>query len=206
MKMVICGAPILGLIVSEGYSCSIFVILLVFNNSTSYVCGIANLLFGPYNWNGIEGVDMEYCSWDGPDLKVCNFHHYEEGLIYLARQSGAEIWPSIGGWSLSDPFPVMAKNKASREKFVSKCVELIEAYGFDGIDIDWEYPGYQVHSGTPDDIESYNLLLQGLREQLDELGEKTGKFYGLTAGELLSYQHDVSFKSAFLIKSNYLWP
>ena len=63
----------------------------------------ANLLFGPYNWNGVEGVDMEYCSWDGPSLRNCAFHFYEQGLIYLARQSGAEIWPSIGGWSLSDP-------------------------------------------------------------------------------------------------------
>lgn len=47
-----------------------------------------------------------------------------------------------------------------------------------------KYPGYEAHSGTPDDTESYNLLLKSLREQLDDLGEKTGKFYGLTAGEL----------------------
>ena len=50
-----------------------------------------------------------------------------------------------------------------------------------GIDIDWEYPGYEDHSGTPDDTESYNLLLRDVREKLDELGERTGKFYGLTA-------------------------
>ena len=95
----------------------------------------ANILFGPYNWNGVEGVDMQYCSWDGPDLKNCYFHFYEQGLIYQARQSGAEIWPSIGGWSLSDPFPVMAKNPESREKFANKCIDLIKEYDFDGIDI-----------------------------------------------------------------------
>ncbi|KAL7528087.1 hypothetical protein ACHAXR_004185, partial [Thalassiosira sp. AJA248-18] len=49
------------------------------------------------------------------------------------------------------------------------------------IDIDWEYPGYEAHSGTPDDTETYNLLLRDVRQKLDELGDQTGKFYGLTA-------------------------
>ena len=89
-----------------------------------------NCLFGPYNWNGIEGVDTKYCSWDGPNLKVCNFHLYEEGLLYLVKQAGGEIWPSIGGWSLSDPFPEMAKDPVARENFAKNCVLLIEAYGF----------------------------------------------------------------------------
>ncbi|KAL7530181.1 hypothetical protein ACHAXR_003348, partial [Thalassiosira sp. AJA248-18] len=89
------------------------------------------VLFGSYNWNGIDGVDPEYCSWDLPDKKVCQHHFYEKGLLHLVKAAGAEIWPSIGGWSLSDPFPVMAKNAGARANFAQKCVELIEEYGFD---------------------------------------------------------------------------
>ncbi len=38
------------------------------------------------------------------------------------------------------------------------------------------------HSGTPEDKGNYNLLLQTIREKLDELSLRTGgKFYGLTA-------------------------
>ena len=44
-----------------------------------------------------------------------------------------------------------------------------------------KYPGYEPHSGTPEDTESYNLLLQVLREKLDELGSQNNRFYGLTA-------------------------
>eukprot|EP01083_Nonionella_stella_P208071 755346_1 len=88
--------------------------------------------------NGVEGVDTEYCHWEFPNKKACKYHHYEKGLIHLVKDAGAEIWPSIGGWSLSDPFPVMAKNPTSRANFATKCIELIEDYGFDGIDIDWE--------------------------------------------------------------------
>ena len=60
-------------------------------------------------------------------------------------------------------------------------MKLIETYDFDGIDIDWEYPGYAAHSGTPADTENYSLFLRDIREALDELGSRTGRFYGLTA-------------------------
>ena len=140
-----------------------------------------NLLFGPYDWNPGENATNEYCSWDGPDLKNCQHHKYEEGLISLVHEAGKTIYPSLGGWSLSDPFPVMAANEVSRSNFVSNCIKLVLEYGFDGIDIDWEYPGYEDHSGKPEDTQSYNLLIRDLRMSLDELEQETGKKYGLTA-------------------------
>ncbi len=50
-----------------------------------------------------------------------------------------------------------------------------------GIDIDWEYPGFEDHSGTPQDRDNFKLLLNDVRAALDALGGQTGKFYGLTA-------------------------
>ena len=96
-----------------------------------------NLLFGPYNWNPPSG-SKEYCSWDGPNNKVCNHHQYDRGLISLVHNAGAEIYPSLGGWTLSDPFPAMSASAPARSRFAENCVDLIKEYGFDGIDIDWE--------------------------------------------------------------------
>jgi hypothetical protein len=48
------------------------------------------------------------------------------------------VYPSLGGWSLSDPFPAMAANETSRLTFATNCAKLILEYGFDGLDIDWE--------------------------------------------------------------------
>eukprot|EP00986_Skeletonema_menzelii_P012924 scaffold7298_cov150-Skeletonema_menzelii.AAC.24 len=162
-------------------------------------------LFGEHDWAALDG--REYCSWDGPNLKTCNRHFYEDGLIYQAKAAGAEVWPSIGGWSLSDPFPTMAASELSRENFANNCVKLIEEYGFDGIDIDWEYPGYEAHSGTPEDKGNYNLLLQKIREKLDVLGEKSGgKFYGLTAALPCGTNHitniDIKTVSKYLSELN----
>ncbi len=44
-----------------------------------------------------------------------------------------EVYPSIGGWTLSDPFPALAANEATRLTFAANCVKLIEDYDFDGI-------------------------------------------------------------------------
>jgi chitinase len=87
----------------------------------------------------------------------------------------------LGGWSLSDPFSELARSKVKRKKFADNCAKLALEYDFDGIDIDWEYPGFAEHSGSPDDKQNFNLLLDDVREALDTLGRKTGKRYGLTA-------------------------
>ncbi len=34
----------------------------------------------------------------------------------------------------------MANNATYRAKFISNLVSFVETYGFDGIDLDWEYP------------------------------------------------------------------
>ncbi len=41
--------------------------------------------------------------------------------------------------------------------------------------------GYAPHSGTEADTVNYSLLLQDIRTALDDLGQQTGRFYGLTA-------------------------
>jgi len=138
------------------------------------------VLFGPINYNPQPGA-TQYCSWDAPNQKSCSAHVYEKGLISLVHAAGAEIYPSIGGWTLSDNFPVVAASSAARTKLANECVALIRDYDFDGIDIDWEYPGYGEHSGTPQDKENFNLLLSEVRSKLDALGAETGKYYGLTA-------------------------
>ena len=142
------------------------------------------VLYGPQNWNPSDDSTNapDYrCHWSGPNKKACGHYNLEEGLISLVHTAGARIFPSLGGWTLSDTFPVVAADPTKRTRFAEQCVDLIKDYGFDGIDLDWEYPAYKDHSGTPQDTANFVLLLQELRSKLDAYGAETGKYYEITA-------------------------
>ncbi|MEY5048723.1 MAG: hypothetical protein RLZZ175_2082 [Bacteroidota bacterium] len=102
-------------------------------------------------------------------------------LIDVAHVAGAKVMVSIGGWTLSETFPVVAADPAKRAHFAHNCVEALRIYGFDGIDIDWEYPCYAEHKGTPDDKKNYPLFMKAIRDSIDAYGEKIGYKFLLTA-------------------------
>ncbi|CAA0102821.1 Chitinase A [BD1-7 clade bacterium] len=96
-----------------------------------------------------------------------------------------KIVPSIGGWTLSDPFFHFGNN-TYRERFVKSVGEFLRTWKFfDGVDIDWEFPGgFGATPGlgnTVSDGRTYVLLMQELREMLDDLEEETGREYELTS-------------------------
>jgi chitinase len=91
-------------------------------------------------------------------------------LIDLAHNYGVKVLASIGGWTLSDQFSGIAADPALTARFSGECIRYIEEYGFDGIDIDWEYPGYAEHNGKPEDRENFTAFLQAIRIALDDYG------------------------------------
>jgi chitinase len=90
---------------------------------------------------------------------------------------------AVGGWSWSARFSDAALTQESRNVFADSCIDFIVKYGFDGIDIDWEYPvsgGLSTNSRRPEDKYNFTLLMQTLREKLNARGVLDGKTYLLT--------------------------
>ncbi len=54
---------------------------------------------------------------------------------------GAELLLCFGGNGRSDGFSAMVRSDAARGQFVASAVALVEKYGLNGIDYNWEYPG-----------------------------------------------------------------
>ncbi|MGW4894896.1 glycosyl hydrolase family 18 protein [Kitasatospora sp. NPDC004240] len=107
-----------------------------------------------------------------------------------AKYPNLKIVISLGGWTYSKYFSDVAATDASRKKFVKSCLDIylrgnlpvyngaggdgVAAGIFDGIDLDWEWPGSpDGHAGnhwSTADKDNNTLLLAEFRKQLDELG------------------------------------
>lgn len=111
-----------------------------------------------------------------------NFNQLRE---LKAAHPGLKVMISLGGWSWSTHFSDAARTAASRKALVSSCIDLYikgdlpvdgargegAAAGlFDGIDLDWEWPGSAGDTDTvyrPEDKRNFTALVHEFRTQLD---------------------------------------
>ena len=116
--------------------------------------------------------------------------NYAQMMALKKRYPDLKIIPSVGGWTLSDPFYYM-DNDANRKTFVESCRKFLRTWPFfDGIDIDWEFPGVAAANpnlGKPSDGATYLKLMQELRAMLDEEGASAGRTYELTSAINVGY-------------------
>lgn len=112
------------------------------------------------------------------DLK--NFQDFQ---TLKAKYPGLKTIISVGGWDNSQRFSDAAATSASREVFAQSCVDFILKYGFDGVDLDWEYPVSGGATGMvhrTQDKQNFTLLIQAIRQKLNDQTAKDSKHYTLT--------------------------
>ncbi|KAI5861929.1 hypothetical protein GGS23DRAFT_605878 [Durotheca rogersii] len=94
---------------------------------------------------------------------------------------GLKVFVSIGGWTFSDNgtvtqplFGEIAADAGKRQTFADNVVRFMKQYGYDGVDLDWEYPGAPDRGGQDGDVENFVLLLQTMRRTFDSSGSRFG--------------------------------
>ncbi|GAA5935977.1 hypothetical protein JCM1841_006589 [Sporobolomyces salmonicolor] len=87
-------------------------------------------------------------------------------FVARAHAAGITVSYTVGGYTGSQYFSSNVATAANRTVFAQTLVSVMQEYDFDGIDIDWEYPGTQGEGDnivSPNDAGNFLLFLQTLR-------------------------------------------
>ena len=110
------------------------------------------------------------CASVNTDIDAINFPQ----IAALKKQyPSLSVLISVGGASHSGGFTAAAATDDSRGKLAQSCLGFMKTHGFDGIDIDWEFPAAA-------DKANFTALLTALRTQLDAQGKTDSRSYLLT--------------------------
>ncbi|GAA0796141.1 chitinase C-terminal domain-containing protein [Spirilliplanes yamanashiensis] len=150
---------------------------------------------------GVPGAELD------PSLPYKG--HFNLLTKYKKQHPDVKTLISVGGWAetggyldgenrvASGGFYTMTTNsdgsvnQAGIDTFATSAVDFIRKYGFNGVDIDYEYPTSMKDAGHPDDFaisnarraglnRSYNALMKTLRDKLNAASAQDGKYYMLT--------------------------
>ena len=99
----------------------------------------------------------------------------EKFIKLKASNPGVKLLVALGGWTDSRKQPgeqtskysILLADPAKRTAFVNHAVQTLSQYGFDGLDLDYEYP---VYDGVSTDRAGFTALVQELRKAFTPRG------------------------------------
>jgi len=144
-----------------------------------------------HDWN--QG-NHNPCQWPcSPDRKMRGF----EGLTVWAKKKNPDLKAllSVGGWNFNDClftqqagqgkdsceiFTTIAGSEKNSRMHALQVIDFLRNWGFDGYDIDWEYPVVAGHNdlslkATPQDFKNYIRLLKILKEEFEAEAVRTNR-------------------------------
>jgi chitinase len=143
---------------------------------------------------------------------------YRRFTALKSKKPSLKTWIAVGGWSFNDPtnvpntrtaFSDMVASSANRQAFIGSLGQLLNTYGFDGVDLDWEYPAADDRGGVKADKANFVLLLADMRLAF---GSRYGisltlpaSYWYLQGFDVNAIQHDVDWMNMMSYDIHGVW-
>lgn len=92
-------------------------------------------------------------------LAILALGQYERIMNLRTLNPNLKILLAIGGWTHGTaPFTAVVVDPINIAAFAANTLEYLKTYKFDGLDLDWEYPGG--NGSPPEDKKRFTSLVQ----------------------------------------------
>lgn len=100
-------------------------------------------------------------------VRIDNEERLRQIVALKEQNPELKVLLSIGGWG-SGRFSEMAADSKNRKSFAQDCKRVVDEFGLDGIDIDWEYPTSSMAniSSSPDDTKNFTKMMKDIRKAI----------------------------------------
>ncbi|KAH7116576.1 glycoside hydrolase superfamily [Dactylonectria estremocensis] len=96
--------------------------------------------------------------------------HIRSFTALKGKGKNLQTWVAVGGYDFSDPnttthktWSELCAGAGNRAAFIKSARSFMDEYGFQGIDLDWEYPGTAKRGGSRADIANFVSLVKEMR-------------------------------------------
>jgi chitinase len=116
-------------------------------------------------WADVEKMFPSEKAENGTNMYGC----LKQINLLKQKNRNLKVLLSIGGWTISPNFAAPMATDAGWKTFAKSSVQLLKDHGFDGLDVDWEYPTSKSESQNWVDLmRETRLELEAYEEDLEE--------------------------------------